>query len=122
MAWKNWGDHPIIVGIGVVCSMSGLGYAIYDHHLKQEDTQKISTKPLETSGLYLATTTLMYPDGDQLKADFRVFCPTFTIRPTNYVLMDSKGIVKKQGAWWEPAFTPTYDSERQLVKEVCGNK
>jgi hypothetical protein len=83
---------------------------------------QISTKPLETSGLFLATTTLLYPDGDQLKADFRVYCPTSTIRPTNYVLVDGKGTVKKQGAWWEPAFTPKYDSERQLIKEVCDNK
>jgi hypothetical protein len=122
MTWKNWGDNPIIVGIGIFCSISGLGYAIYDHHLKQEDTQKNSAKPLERSGLYLVTTTLLYPDGDQLKADFRVYCPTFTIRPTNYVLLDGKGVVKKQGVWWEPVLTPKYDSEHQLIKEVCGNK
>lgn len=85
-------------------------------------TTQISTKPLETSGLYLASTTLLYPDGDQLKADFRVYCPASTIRPTNYVLVDGKGTVKKHGAWWEPAFTPKYDSERQLIKEVCDSK
>jgi hypothetical protein len=83
---------------------------------------QILTKPLETPGLYLATATLLYSDGDQLKADFRVYCPTSTIRPTNYVLVDGKGTVKKQGAWWEPAFTPKYDSEHQLIKKVCGNK
>ena len=82
--------------------------------LKTPSSTQFLTKPLETPGLYLYTTTLLYSDGDQLKADFRVYCPTSTIRPTNYVLVDGKGTVKKQGAWWEPAFTPRYDSERHL--------
>mgnify|MGYP006337640487 CR=1 FL=1 len=80
---------------------------------------KISIKPLDKPGLYLASTTLLYSDGDQLKADFRVYCPTSSIRPTNYVLVDRTGTVKKQGAWWEQAFTPKDDSEHQLIKKVC---
>jgi len=90
--------------------------------LATPSSTQILTKPRERPGLYLTTTTLLYSDGDQLKADFRVYCPTSTIRPTNYVLVDGKGTVKKQGAWWEPAFTPRYDSERLLIKKVCDNK
>jgi hypothetical protein len=48
MSWKNWGDHPIVVGIGIIGVLAGLGYTIYDHHLKQEDTSKsgvASSKP-----------------------------------------------------------------------------
>jgi serine/threonine protein kinase, bacterial len=84
-------------------------------------TAQISIQPLDKLGLYLASTTLLYSDGDQLKADFRIYCPTSTIRPTNYILVDRVGTVKKQGAWWEPALTPKYDSEYQLIKEVCNN-
>jgi hypothetical protein len=40
MTWKNWGDHPVIVGIGIIGILSGLGYTIYDHHVKQEDAAK----------------------------------------------------------------------------------
>jgi hypothetical protein len=48
MSWKNWGDHPIVVGIGIIVGLAGLGYTIYDHHLRQEDTSKsgvVSSKP-----------------------------------------------------------------------------
>jgi hypothetical protein len=83
---------------------------------------QISIKLLDKRGLYLASTTLLYSDGDQLKADFRIYCPTSTIRPTNYVLVDKVGTVKKQEAWWEPAFTLKYDSEYQLIKEVCNSR
>lgn len=43
MSWKNWGDHPTVVGIGVVCALAGLSYTIYDHHIKQEDISKNAT-------------------------------------------------------------------------------
>jgi serine/threonine-protein kinase len=84
--------------------------------------KKFLVKSLDKPGLYLASTTLLYSDGDRLKADFRVYCPTSTIRPTNYVLVNDKGTVKKQGLWWEHSFTPKYDSEHQLIKEVCERK
>lgn len=77
---------------------------------------------LETPGLYLATATLEYDDGDVLKADFRVYCPTSTIRPTNYVLVDKNGQVKKQGEWWEPAFEAQYLPEKVLVTLVCNSE
>jgi hypothetical protein len=80
---------------------------------------QVAIKPLDKPGLYLASTTLLYSDGDQLKADFRVYCPTSTIRPTKYVLMDRTGTVKKRGTWWEEAFRPKDDSEHQLIEEVC---
>jgi len=54
-----------------------------------------------------------------LKADFRVYCPTSMIRPTNYILTNKQGAVKKAGAWWQTSFTPRYDAESQLIKEVC---
>jgi serine/threonine protein kinase, bacterial len=80
---------------------------------------QISIKLLDKPELYLASTTLVYSDGDRLKADFRVYCPTSMIRPTNYILTDKQGAVKKAGAWWEPSFTLRYDAEYQLIKEVC---
>lgn len=59
MAWKNWGDHPIVVGIGVVGALSGLGYAVYDHHIKQEDTSKAGvTSPQPTTS---ASTSIPSP-------------------------------------------------------------
>ncbi|MEG3860936.1 serine/threonine-protein kinase, partial [Microcoleus sp. herbarium12] len=80
---------------------------------------QISIKLLDKPDLYLASTTLVYSDGDRLKADFRVYCPTSMIRPTNYILTDKQGTVKKAGAWWQTSFTPRYDAEYQLIKEVC---
>ncbi|WP_341731865.1 protein kinase [Microcoleus sp. EPA2] len=80
---------------------------------------QISIKLLDKPELYLASTTLVYADGDRLKADFRVYCPTSMIRPTNYILTNKQGAVKKAGAWWEPSFIPRYDAEYQLIKEVC---
>lgn len=74
---------------------------------------------LETPGLYLATATLIYDDGDVLEGDLRVYCPTATIRPTNYVLTDKYGNVKKQGEWWEPAFEAEYFPEKMLTIAVC---
>ncbi|MCC3408036.1 MAG: protein kinase [Microcoleus sp. PH2017_10_PVI_O_A] len=82
-------------------------------------SSQISVKLLDKPELYLASTTLVYSDGDRLKADFRVYCPTSMIRPTNYILTDKQGAVKKAGAWWEPSFTPKYNAEYQFVKEVC---
>ncbi|MEG3839622.1 serine/threonine-protein kinase [Microcoleus sp. herbarium14] len=82
-------------------------------------SSQISIKLLDKPELYLASTTLVYSDGDRLKADFRVYCPTSMIRPTNYILTDKQGAVKKAGAWWQTSFTPRYDAESQLIKEVC---
>lgn len=82
-------------------------------------SSQISVKLLDKPELYLASTTLVYSDGDRLKADFRVYCPTSMIRPTNYILTNKQGAVKKAGAWWEPSFTPRYNAESQLIKEVC---
>ena len=80
---------------------------------------QISIKLLDKPELYLASTTLVYSDGDRLKADFRVYCPTSMIRPTNYILTNKQGAVKKVGAWWQTSFTPKDDAEYQLIKEVC---
>jgi serine/threonine protein kinase, bacterial len=59
-------------------------------------TAQIAIKPLDKPGLYLASTTLLYSDGDQLKADFRIYCPTSTIRPTNYILVDRVGLLRSK--------------------------
>ena len=75
---------------------------------------------LEEPGLYLISAILKYSDGDVLTADFRVYCPTGTMRPTNYVLVDKNNNVKKQGEWWEPSFQPEYAPEMQLMEIVCG--
>lgn len=82
-------------------------------------SSQISVKLLDKPELYLASTTLVYSDGDRLKADFRVYCPTSMIRPTNYILTNQQGDVKKAGSWWQTSFTPRYDAEYQLIKEVC---
>ena len=75
---------------------------------------------LEEPGLYLISATLEYTDGDVLTADFRVYCPTGTMRPTNYILVDKNNNVKKEGEWWEPSFQPEYAPETELVELVCG--
>jgi serine/threonine protein kinase, bacterial len=82
-------------------------------------SSQIAIKLLDKPELYLASTTLVYSDGDRLKADFRVYCPTSMIRPTNYILINKQGAVKKAGAWWQTSFTPRDDAEYQLIKEVC---
>jgi hypothetical protein len=77
---------------------------------------------LDKPGLYLASATLRYYDGDELTADFRVYCPTSMIRPTNYSLQRADGYIKKKGAWWVKAFSPKYKSEYQLVAAVCNGR
>lgn len=52
----------------------------------------------------MARAVIQYSNGDALKADFRVYCPTAMIRPTNYQLFDHLGHIKKQGSWWETSF------------------
>ncbi|MGB3507787.1 MAG: hypothetical protein WBA93_00785, partial [Microcoleaceae cyanobacterium] len=86
------------------------------------NNQSLTKIELDKPGLYLATTTLKYDDGDVLKGDFRVYCPTSTIRPTNYVLLDKYGHVKKQGQWWESAFEAQYLPEKMLITLVCHPK
>jgi hypothetical protein len=73
----------------------------------------------EPLGLKLAQGQLIYNDGDVLKGVFRVYCPTRMIRPTRFELIDVTGRVKKQGDWWEPAFTPRWQAEKQLIAQVC---
>ncbi|MGR3278105.1 hypothetical protein ACSYAD_23700 [Acaryochloris marina NIES-2412] len=85
-----------------------------------QTAQVSNIQPLEKPGLYMARAVLQYSDGDALQADFRVYCPTAMIRPTNYQLFDHLGHIKKQGSWWETSFQPQYSSERQLVRSVCG--
>jgi len=73
----------------------------------------------EPLGLKLAQGQLIYNDGDVLKGVFRVYCPTQMIRPTRFELIDATGRVKKQGDRWEPAFTPRWQAEKQLIAQVC---
>ena len=102
-----------------VAAISPIPSQILPESTPSSPEREIPIKALDKPGLYLASTTLKYDDGDQLKADFRVYCPSSTIRPTNYVLVNSLGNVKKQGAWWENSFTPKYNSEYLLIKQVC---
>jgi hypothetical protein len=74
-----------------------------------------STRP----GLKIVNAELVYNDGDVLTGDFRVYCPTSMIRPTNYTLKNSQGALKNQGSWWEPAFQPKWEAERSLVRQAC---
>lgn len=122
---QDYRTQIIVAVIGLLSAVSVAVVTNWDKLFPSQPSQSTvastqnSTKVLDKSGLYIASTILSYPNGDQLKADFRVYCPAYTIRPTNYVLVDNKGTVKKQGRWWEAAFIPRYDSERQLVKKVC---
>jgi hypothetical protein len=46
MTWKNWGDHPITVTIGVVAGIGGIigtGYTIYDRFAQSGANQPILT-------------------------------------------------------------------------------
>ena len=70
-------------------------------------------------GLKIVNAKLVHNDGDVLTGDFRVYCPTSMIRPTNYVLKNAQGALKKQGSWWEPAFQPKWEVERMLVRQAC---
>ena len=50
MTWKNWGDHPIVVGIGIIGVLTSLGYTVYEHHIKQEDASRsLIVPPRSTS-------------------------------------------------------------------------
>lgn len=73
----------------------------------------------EPHGLKLVKAQLIYNDGDVLSAVFRVYCPTQMIRPTQFKLVDATGQVKKQGDWWDPAFTPRWQAEKRLIAKVC---
>lgn len=74
----------------------------------------------EPRGLKIASARITYNDGDTLTGNFRIYCPTQMIRPTNYILKSIDGLTEKQGDWWEPAFTPKWESERLLIRSVCG--
>ncbi len=71
------------------------------------------------NGLRIATGKLIYNDGDILTGKFRVYCPTSQIRPVNFVLRSSSGVLKKEGAWWAESFAPKYAVERELVTKTC---
>ncbi len=73
----------------------------------------------QPEGLYIASGIITYPDGAQLSADFRVFCPTSMIRPTNYVSIGADGLVEEKGEWWKEAFKPTSKAEELLIQKVC---
>jgi hypothetical protein len=36
MTWKNWGDHPIVVSVGICVALVGLVYTVYDHHFRSD--------------------------------------------------------------------------------------
>jgi hypothetical protein len=92
MAWKNWGDHPVIVGITVIASLCGVaafGYTIYDH-MKPEVGQDVSSA--ETSDL-IAIDSSSVPRADitqplDLSIVDRQIKATGTLSglPTGYVL------------------------------------
>jgi len=88
--------------------------------VKDPDSAAVSSiQPLEIPGLKLVDATLVYNDGDSLEALFRVYCPSQQIRPTQYVLRSSSGILKKQGDWWEKSFPPKWKAEHDLIAKVC---
>ncbi len=76
----------------------------------------VNSKP---PGLKIAKGVLVYNDGDILTADFRIYCPTSQIRPTNFTLRTTSGELKKQGSWWDKSFAPKYAAEQKLVDKVC---
>jgi hypothetical protein len=80
-----------------------------------------AVKSSSPRGLKIANAQLVYNDGDALTGVFRVYCPTRTIRPTSYTLWSKYGKIKKQGAWWDPAFPPKWKPEYELVQTVCSS-
>jgi hypothetical protein len=45
MSWKNWGDHPIVIAVGIVASLSGIlgfGFFVYDRYSKSNPMMEIS--------------------------------------------------------------------------------
>jgi hypothetical protein len=72
-------------------------------------------------GLRIAAGVVTYNDGDVLSGKFRIYCPTSQIRPIDYVLTSSSGVIKKSGSWWEESFAPKYKAENELVAKTCGN-
>lgn len=79
----------------------------------------LSVRSLATPGLKLAHGVLTHPDGDRLAGGFRIYCPTRMIRTVNDQLIAADGAIRKQGAWWEPAFQPRWRTEQDLVGYVC---
>jgi hypothetical protein len=49
MTWKNWGDHPVVVIIGLIAGISGIGYTVYDHFAKQGDPINKGTTSISRS-------------------------------------------------------------------------
>lgn len=43
MTWKNWGDHPIVVSVGICGALVGLVYTVYDHHFKSDASAPTSS-------------------------------------------------------------------------------
>jgi hypothetical protein len=86
-----------------------------------EGATVFAVKSSSPKGLKLADAQLIYNDGDVLTGVFRVYCPTRMIRPTGYTLWSKYGKIKKQGAWWDPAFPPKWRPEYELVQTVCSS-
>jgi hypothetical protein len=45
MAWKNWGDHPVVVTISVLAGLAGmiaLGYTVFSSSSTQHPTKSLS--------------------------------------------------------------------------------
>ena len=78
-----------------------------------------SIRPGVISGLKLASGSIFYEDGDVLSGGFRVYCPTIMIRPIDYTLKNSNGVVKKQGSWWNQSFQAKWKGEFALIAQVC---
>jgi hypothetical protein len=77
MSWKNWGDHPVVVGIGIIGVLAGLGYTIYDHHVKQEDTSKsgvVASKPTDVvTSTQTAPTTPSIPSSNESVGSLEIY-------------------------------------------------
>ena len=95
-------------------SMAGRGLGA-----KPTQVNILAIQSIKPNGLKLAQGWIRYNDGDVLTGIFRIYCPTKMIRPTNYILKDRLGVVKREGLWWDPAFPAKWDVEQKLVNYTC---
>jgi hypothetical protein len=49
MSWKNWGDHPVIVSIGIVTAIAGLGYTIHATHFAKSSEPVVKETPTQVT-------------------------------------------------------------------------
>lgn len=105
-----------VVGASLVLGFPGKSWAGRGLGADKEQVNVYAINVTSTKGLKLVKGWISCDDGDVLSGVFRIYCPTSMIRPTEYILKDRKGRIKKVGEWWDPSFSPKWEVERKLVR------